>query len=146
MDFKKDWIQTCCAKIFRLFIDVVVPDQLLGCALDISCLKFHVTRMSVRLSKTSILHLLQSWIFGGKVDPDPLSGCRLCPIDIMFQISGFYDIMKVIKDIPILYLSPDLDSWTLFLDVSPRDVIFQISGFYDVWKVIKDTTIHHLQG
>ena len=32
---------------------------------------------------------LQSWFLGGQVVPDILSGCRISPVDAMFQISAF---------------------------------------------------------
>ena len=33
--------------------------------------------------------------------PYPLSGCRLCPGDVMFQILGLENVRKVIKGAPL---------------------------------------------
>ena len=48
------------------------------------------------IKDTPILQL-QSWILGGQVVADPYYGCRLCPGDVMYQISGLFDVRRVIK-------------------------------------------------
>ena len=60
-----------------------------GYVQEMSCFKYQVSFFDVRrvIKDTPIFHL-QSWIFGGQVVPNPLSECRLCPSDVMFQISG----------------------------------------------------------
>ena len=123
-----------------------------GYVQEMSCFKFQVSFFDVRrvIKDTPIFHL-QSWIFGGQVVPNPLSECRLCPSDVMFQISGLQDVRNIIKDTLIFHLQ----SWILRGQVvpdklsgcrlCPGDVMFQILGLKDVRKVIKDNPILHLQ-
>ena len=37
-----------------------------------------------KVNKDNLIHQLQSWILGGQVVPDTLSGYSLCPVDAIF--------------------------------------------------------------
>ena len=75
----------CCGSGQDVQNFITFSDGIFPYVLEMLCFKFQVRKV---INDPPIYHL-QSWILGGQVVPDTLSGCNICPVDAMFQISAF---------------------------------------------------------
>ena len=94
----------CCGSGQDVQNFITFSDGIFPYVLEMSCFKFQVSRMSGRSSMTPLSTMSRVGSLEDWWSLTNFLDVRLCPRDVMFQISGLQDIRKAINDTPIHHL------------------------------------------